>query len=59
MAVIRLCTIMTEEDSDQVFTESKLVIKELLFNGANRDLLNNDQMTAYEIAQRHQSYFSV
>jgi hypothetical protein len=50
---------MTEEDSDQVFTESKLVIKELLFNGANRDLLNNDQMTAYEIAQRHQSYFSV
>ena len=50
---------MIEEDSDQVFIESKLVIKELLFNGANRDLLTNDQMTAYEIAQRHECYFSV
>lgn len=36
----------TADQNDQIFTEYKTIIKELLFNGADRSLKTNEGLTA-------------
>ncbi len=49
---------MQVENNDQIYTDIKLIIKELLFSGADRHLRTNDDLTAFEIAQGHKDSFS-
>ncbi len=41
-----------------MFLEYKIIIKELLFNGANRDILSKDGLNAYQIVASHAEFFS-
>ena len=61
--VIRMCTEMQAilqevgeddaaeavDEAETVFIEYKLIVKELLFNGANRNIKNAQGKTAFEI----------
>lgn len=38
--------------------EYKIIIKELLFNGANRFILSKDGLNAYQIVASHAEFFS-
>ena len=61
IAVIRLCAAFNEEvdeaeDSgvhDEAFLEYKIIIKELLFNGASREVRTKEGLTAAEILDDH------
>jgi len=37
------------DEAETVFIEYKLIVKELLFNGANRNIKNAQGKTAFEI----------
>lgn len=47
IAVIRLASLIgqNEEDDDEIYEEYKLIIKELLFNGADRMIGTKDGLT--------------
>lgn len=69
IAVIRLCahvasidrdTFVSEQrdEFDTIFSEYKAIIKELLFNGASRQIETNEGFTALEIVNKHNENFT-
>lgn len=67
IAVIRMNALLIEEENsdtqtadqnDQIFTEYKTIIKELLFNGADRSLKTNEGLTALQIFEENSSLYT-
>jgi len=47
-----------EDESETIYSEYKLIIKELLFNGANRTIKNSDGETPLDILNERKASFS-
>ena len=69
IAIIRLCALFSNKDFDQtfsdaeskydiIFKEYKAIIKELLFNGANRLIKTNEDKTAFNIYEEYKDHFT-
>ena len=67
IAIIRMNGILIEdeldpqtaEQNDQIFQEFKTIVKELLFNGADRSLKTNEGQTALQIFEENSHLYTL